>query len=112
MLKMKIDQVNLNTPSGTSGKLNLDHNPCTHVIVACITTCIYYTLYNQYFATKPLLCSYSKSIYQTGSEIDWIIPYDIQNKVILPLKTTQPTRRPRKVRILYGGEGKCTSRYN
>ena len=56
-----------------------------------------------------MLSSYSKCIYPIENEIDWIILYHIRNKVMLPPKTRRPTKRPRKVRISSGEEGKCTS---
>ncbi|KAL6314534.1 hypothetical protein AAG906_026872 [Vitis piasezkii] len=54
----------------------------------------------------------AQCIYPTGNEIDWVIPNHICNKVVLPPKTRHPTGRLRKVRIPYGGEGKCTSHCN
>nr|CAN83444.1 hypothetical protein VITISV_005823 [Vitis vinifera] len=63
-----------------------------------------YTLCSQYFTTKALLSSYSKCIYPTGNEIDWVILDHIRNKIMLPPKTRRPTGRPRKVRIPSGEE--------
>ena len=81
-------QVNLDARLCTCGQFDLDHIPCAHAIAACRHYNIEcYTLCSQYFTTKALLSSYSESIYPIGSEIDWIIPYDIQNKVVLPPKT-------------------------
>ena len=106
-------QVNLDARSCTCGQFDLDHIPCAHAIAAYRHYNIEcYTLCSQYFTTKALLSSYSESIYPSRSEIDWIIPDYIQNKVVLPPKTKRPARRLRKVRILFGGEGKHTSHYS
>ena len=103
--------MNLDAHSCTCGQFDLDHIPCAHVIAACRHYNIEcYTLCSQYFTTKVLLSSYSEFIYPTGNEIDWIIHDGIQNKVVLPPKTKRPTGRLRKLRILFGGEGKHTSR--
>ena len=56
-----------------------------------------------------MLSSYSECIYPIENEIHWIILYHIRNKVMLPPKRRRPTKRPRKVRISSGEEGKCTS---
>ncbi|RVW45505.1 hypothetical protein CK203_091441 [Vitis vinifera] len=104
-------QVNLDTRSCTCRQFDLDHIPCAHAIAACSfynISC--YTLCSKYFTTKALLSSYSECIYPTGSEIDWVVPNHIHDKVVLPPKTRRPTGRPRKVRISSGGEGKHTSR--
>ena len=106
-------QVNLDTRSCTCQQFDIDHIPCAHVIVAFRyynISC--YTLCSQYFTTKALLSSYSKCIYPTENEIDWIILDHIRNKVMLPPKTRRPTKRPRKVRIPSGEEGKRTSHYS
>ena len=71
-------QVNLDARSCTCGQFDLDHIPCAHAITACRHYNIKcYTLCSQYFTTKVLLSSYSKSSYPTNSEIDWIILDDI-----------------------------------
>ena len=104
-------QVNLNTHSCTCQQFDLDHIPCAHAIAACrFYNISCYTLCSQYFTTKALLSSYSKCIYPTGNELDWVILDHIRNKIVLPPKMRRPTRKPRKVRIPFGGEGKRTSR--
>ena len=88
--------VNLDVCSCTCGQFDLNHIPCAHAISACRYYNIEcYTLCSQYFTIKELLSSYSESIYPTRSEIDWIIPDDIRNKVVLPLKTKRLVGRPR-----------------
>ena len=103
-------QVNLDTRSCTCRQFDLDHIPCAHAIAACrFYNISCYTLCSKYFTTKALLSSYSKCIYPTGNEIDWVVPNHIRDKVVLPHKTRRPTGRPRKVRIPSGGKDKCTS---
>ncbi|KAL6329251.1 hypothetical protein AAG906_014863 [Vitis piasezkii] len=93
-------QVNLDTRSCTCRQFDLDHIPCAHVIATCrFYNISCYTLCSQYFTTKALLSSYSKCIYPTGNELDWVIPDHIRNKIV----------KTRKVRIPSGEESKRTS---
>ncbi|KAL6339227.1 hypothetical protein AAG906_024378 [Vitis piasezkii] len=97
-------QVNLDTCSCTCRQFDLNHIPCAHAIAACrFYNISCYTLCSKYFTTKALLSSYSKCIYPTGNEIDWVVPNHIRDKVVLPPKTRRPTGRPRKVRISSSG---------
>ena len=49
---------------------------------------------------------YSKSIYPTGNNKDWVILEDICCRVVLPPKSQRLVGRPRKERICLGGEVK------
>ena len=57
---------------------------------------------------NSLISSYSKSIYPTGNNKDWVIPKDIYCRVVLPPKSRRPTGRPRNERICSGKEVKHT----
>ncbi|KAL6350436.1 hypothetical protein AAG906_004387 [Vitis piasezkii] len=103
------NQVNLQTRSCTCRVFDLDHIPCAHAIAACRygnMSC--YTLCSQYYMKNSLISSYSKSIYPTRNNKDWVIPEDIHCRVVLPPKSRRPAGRPRKERIRSGGETKHT----
>ena len=88
---------------------DLDYIPCAHVIAACRygnMSC--YTLCSQYYMKNLLISSYSKSIYPTGNNKDWVILEDICCRVVLPPKSRQPTGRLRNERIRSSGEAKRT----
>ncbi|KAL6323477.1 hypothetical protein AAG906_039049 [Vitis piasezkii] len=57
---------------------------------------------------NSLIYSYSKSIYPTGNNKDWVIPENIRCRVVLPPKSQRPVGKPRNERICSGGEAKCT----
>ena len=87
---------------------DFDHIPCAHVIAACRygnMSC--YILCSQYYMKNSLISSYSKSIYPTGNNKDWVIPEDICCRVVLPPKIRWPARKPRKERIHSSGEVKA-----
>ena len=55
---------------------------------------------------NSLISSYSKSIYPTGNNKDWVILKYIRCRVVLPPKSQRPVGRLRKKRICSGGEAK------
>ena len=103
------NQVNLQTCLCTCKVFDLDHIPCAHAIAACRygnMSC--YTLCSQYYMKNSFISLYSKSIYPTGNNKDWVIPENIRCRVVLAPKSRRPTRRPRNERNCSSGEAKRT----
>ena len=54
------DHVNLQTRSCRCRHFDLDHIPCSHVIVACrYAQMSYYSLFSKYYTVNSLLASYT-----------------------------------------------------
>ena len=77
--------VNLQTRSYIYQHFDLDHLPCSHVIVACrYAQMSCYSLCSKYYIVNPLLASYDELIYPPGQRKDWVVSNGIRSRVLLP----------------------------
>ncbi|XP_062103067.1 uncharacterized protein LOC133814077 [Humulus lupulus] len=91
------DEVNLMTKSCSCGIFQLIGIPCVHAVAATLEhrVNIYY-LCSSFYTIESWRDLYKETIYPTGNEDDWIVPYDIKiMEVVVPVEK-QPVGHPKK----------------
>ncbi|XP_020415474.1 uncharacterized protein LOC109947999 [Prunus persica] len=101
--------VDLTNNNCSCRKFQLEQLPCKHVVAVCrFLKLNVYSKASRYYTRDTWLDAYSNSIYPVQPHTIWVIPEDVQSRVVLPpMAKVMPGRR-KKLRIPSQGEGTIT----
>ncbi|XP_073275502.1 uncharacterized protein [Primulina huaijiensis] len=103
--KTNMDVVNIAQLTCSCKKFDILEIPCRHALVAAISRGIsIYSLCSEYYRTTCWRISYAEPIHPVDNQIDWLIPEEVQRRVILPPCVRRSCGRPRTRRIRSTGE--------
>ncbi|XP_073120621.1 uncharacterized protein [Henckelia pumila] len=92
--------VNIALMTCSCKKFDMLKIPCGHAIAAAKSRGIsIYSLCSKYYKTICWRASYAEPIHPVDNEIDWLIPSEVQERVILPPFVRRPCGRPQTRRI-------------
>ncbi|XP_073152970.1 uncharacterized protein [Henckelia pumila] len=100
-----MDVVNVAQRTCSCKKFEILEIPCRHALVAAMSRGIsIYSLCSEYYKTTSWRTSYAEPIHPIDKQIDWLIPDEVQGRVILPPCVRRPCGRPRTRRMRSMGE--------
>jgi len=98
--------VDLQGRTCTCRVFDLDQLPCAHVMAVCkycnLRSCDEYC--SPMYTVERLLHAYACPVIPVGNSVEWIVPDEVKNIVVLPPEMRRPAGRPKKLRIPSVGE--------
>ncbi|XP_062088746.1 uncharacterized protein LOC133795306 [Humulus lupulus] len=90
-------EVDLLNKTCTCGVFQIIGIPCAHALSGSLKRGVnFYSLCSDYYKIETWRSSYTKSIYPTGNEEEWIVPHDIMTIKVRTPAQKNPVGRPKK----------------